>query len=50
MTELLVGTKKRPVRARGTAGEPFAVTSRAFAGEPVSSQRVTRGPAATWRA
>ena len=35
MTELLVGTKKGLFALEGTAGEPFAVTSRAFAGEPV---------------
>ena len=35
MTELLVGTKKGLFVLEGEAGEPFAVTSRAFAGEPV---------------
>jgi BNR/Asp-box repeat len=35
MTELLVGTKKGLFVLEGTAGEPFEVTSRAFAGEPV---------------
>ena len=35
MTELLVGTKKGLFVLNGTAGGPFEVTSRAFAGEPV---------------
>ncbi|HEU0247230.1 MAG TPA: hypothetical protein VFR38_09120 [Gaiellaceae bacterium] len=35
MTELLVGTKKGLFVLEGTAGKPFEVTSRAFAGEPV---------------
>jgi photosystem II stability/assembly factor-like uncharacterized protein len=35
MTEVLVGTKKGLFVLDGTPGEPFAVTARAFAGEPV---------------
>jgi photosystem II stability/assembly factor-like uncharacterized protein len=35
MTELLVGTKKGLFVLAGAAGGPFAVTARAFAGEPV---------------
>jgi photosystem II stability/assembly factor-like uncharacterized protein len=35
MTQLLVGTKKGLFVLDGEAGGPFAVTSRAFAGEPV---------------
>ena len=35
MTQLLVGTKKGLFVLEGEAGGPFAVTSRAFAGEPV---------------
>jgi len=35
MTELLVGTKKGLFALEGSPGEPFAVTARAFAGEPV---------------
>jgi photosystem II stability/assembly factor-like uncharacterized protein len=35
MTELLVGTKKGLFRLEGEAGEPFAITGRWFAGEPV---------------
>ena len=35
MTELLVGTKKGLFALEGAPGEPFAVTARAFAGEPV---------------
>ena len=35
MTELLVGTKKGLFVLEGEPGEPFEVTARAFAGEPV---------------
>jgi hypothetical protein len=35
MTELLVGTKKGLFALEGAPGEPFEVTARAFAGEPV---------------
>src|SRR4051812_24682056 len=35
MTELLVGTRKGLFALEGEPGEPFAVTARAFAGEPV---------------
>lgn len=35
MTELLVGTKKGLFRLDGDAGEPFSITGRWFAGEPV---------------
>ncbi len=42
MTELLVGTKKGLFVLEGTPGEPFAVTARAFAGEPV--EYATRDP------
>ncbi|HEX2345917.1 MAG TPA: hypothetical protein VHI12_04990 [Gaiellaceae bacterium] len=42
MTELLVGTKKGLFVLEGTAGQPFEVTSRAFAGEPV--EFATRDP------
>jgi photosystem II stability/assembly factor-like uncharacterized protein len=35
MTELLVGTRKGLFVLAGEPGEPFAVTARAFAGEPV---------------
>src|SRR6059058_607029 len=35
MTELLVGTKKGLFALEGEPGAPFAVTARAFAGEPV---------------
>ena len=35
MTELLVGTKKGLFVLSGEPGEPFSVTERAFAGEPV---------------
>jgi photosystem II stability/assembly factor-like uncharacterized protein len=35
MTELVVGTKKGLFVLEGEAGGPFAVTTRAFAGEPV---------------
>jgi hypothetical protein len=35
MTELLVGTKKGLFALEGSPGEPFEVTARAFAGEPV---------------
>ncbi|MGH3079319.1 MAG: WD40/YVTN/BNR-like repeat-containing protein [Gaiellaceae bacterium] len=35
MTELLVGTKKGLFALQGEVGAPFAITSRAFAGEPV---------------
>ena len=35
MTELLLGTKKGLFVLEGEPGAPFAVTSRAFAGEPV---------------
>jgi hypothetical protein len=35
MTELLVGTKKGLFALEGAPGTPFAVTARAFAGEPV---------------
>ncbi len=35
MTELLVGTKKGLFVLEGEPGAPFAVTARAFAGEPV---------------
>jgi hypothetical protein len=35
MTELLLGTKKGLFVLRGEPGEPFEVTARAFAGEPV---------------
>ena len=35
MTELLVGTKKGLFVLEGAPGKPFAVTARAFAGEPV---------------
>ena len=35
MTQLLVGTKKGLFVLEGEAGEPFEITSRAFAGEPV---------------
>ena len=35
MTELLVGTKKGLYALEGEAGRPFAVTARAFPGEPV---------------
>ena len=42
MTQLLVGTKKGLFVLEGEAGEPFEVTSRAFAGEPV--EFATRDP------
>jgi len=42
VTELLVGTKKGLFVLEGTAGQPFEVTSRAFAGEPV--EFATRDP------
>ncbi len=42
MTELLVGTKKGLFVLEGEAATPFAVTSRAFAGEPV--EFATRDP------
>jgi photosystem II stability/assembly factor-like uncharacterized protein len=35
MTELLVGTRKGLFQLQGEPGEPFEVTGRAFAGEPV---------------
>jgi photosystem II stability/assembly factor-like uncharacterized protein len=35
MTELLVGTKKGLFALEGVPGEPFEVTARSFAGEPV---------------
>jgi hypothetical protein len=35
MTELLVGTKKGLFALAGAPGEPFEITARAFAGEPV---------------
>jgi photosystem II stability/assembly factor-like uncharacterized protein len=35
VTELLVGTKKGLFALEGAPGEPFAITARAFAGEPV---------------
>ena len=35
MTELLVGTRKGLFALEGEPGSPFAVTARAFAGEPV---------------
>jgi hypothetical protein len=35
MTELLVGTKKGLFALRGDAGDPFEISARAFAGEPV---------------
>jgi photosystem II stability/assembly factor-like uncharacterized protein len=35
MTELLIGTKKGLFALAGEPGEPFEVTARAFAGEPV---------------
>ncbi len=35
VTELLVGTKKGLFVLEGTAGDPFVVAARAFAGEPV---------------
>src|SRR5438045_9710561 len=35
MTELLVGTRKSLFALEGEPGSPFAVTARAFAGEPV---------------
>jgi photosystem II stability/assembly factor-like uncharacterized protein len=35
MTELLVGTKKGLFRLEGEPGDPFAITGRWFAGEPV---------------
>ena len=37
MTEILVGTKKGLFVLEGPAGGPFAVSARAFAGEPVES-------------
>jgi hypothetical protein len=42
MTQLLVGTKKGLFSLEGTNGEPFEMTSRAFAGEPV--EFATRDP------
>ena len=42
MTQLLVGTKKGLFVLEGTAGEPFEITARAFAGEPV--EFATRDP------
>jgi photosystem II stability/assembly factor-like uncharacterized protein len=42
VTQLLVGTKKGLFVLEGTAGNPFQVTSRAFAGEPV--EFATRDP------
>jgi len=42
MTQLLVGTKKGLFVLEGTAGKPFEVTARAFAGEPV--EFATRDP------
>ncbi|MGH2839534.1 MAG: exo-alpha-sialidase, partial [Solirubrobacteraceae bacterium] len=35
MTELLVGTRKGLFVLEGEPGEPFAMTARAFAGDPV---------------
>jgi hypothetical protein len=35
MTELLIGTKKGLFALAGEPGEPFEVTARAFAGDPV---------------
>ena len=35
MTELMVGTKKGLFVLEGEPGQPFAMTARAFAGEPV---------------
>lgn len=44
MTELLVGTKKGLFGLQGEAGEPFTITGRWFAGEPVEfATRDARG-------
>ena len=42
MTELVVGTKKGLFVLEGDTGRPFAITARAFAGQPVDY--ATRDP------